>query len=299
MHTAALVTPPKDPKEQALVAESPTTSSTSHTAAPFTPIQSSTECGVQHQDFEPLPYNEPLPPYNCKNIFEGSPFSPNINNSWQLVYSPLQANPHVATPKLEGDKQEQLGGYRPLKLGCLDEVSSSTPGHSLGLKANDSDVVEKMPPLPNAERPAPLAYPPHHPHNQQWYPHPPPPYYYGYHHYGPHGYHQPPSHPALYPKPKPHSGRYHHAYRPPTSVPYGGHFSKPQGHHQPPAHQEYITEVTSNDVICGRGGAVNNHPGNIRFRKFIQEFKYQYLNEEKQRKPAVAMRVLEAVKPGR
>ena len=52
-------------------------------------------------------------------------------------------------------------------------------------------------------------------------------------------------------------------------------------------------------ISKSRGGAVNSHPGNRRFRKFIQEFKYQYLNEEKQRKPAVAMRVLEAVKPGR
>jgi len=57
-------------------------------------------------------------------------------------------------------------------------------------------------------------------------------------------------------------------------------------------------------VNCNRrGGAVNNHPGNRRFRQFIQEFKHQYLNETKQKKPFVAMRVIDAVKnanpPGR
>lgn len=47
-----------------------------------------------------------------------------------------------------------------------------------------------------------------------------------------------------------------------------------------------------------RGGAVNNHSGNRRFRQFIQEYKYQYLNETKQKKPFVAMRVIEAVRSG-
>ena len=52
-----------------------------------------------------------------------------------------------------------------------------------------------------------------------------------------------------------------------------------------------------------RGGAVNNHPGNMRFRQFIQQFKHQYMIESKQSKPYVAILVIEAVKssnpPGR
>lgn len=52
-----------------------------------------------------------------------------------------------------------------------------------------------------------------------------------------------------------------------------------------------------------RGGAINNHPGNMRFRQFIQQFKHQYMIESKQSKPYVAVRVIEAVKnsnpPGR
>ena len=67
--------------------------------------------------------------------------------------------------------------------------------------------------------------------------------------------------------------------------------------------QEFIPNATSNDVICGRGGAINNHPGNKRFRGFINELKYQYLHEPKQTKPNVAMRVLNLIKqsdpPGR
>ena len=64
-----------------------------------------------------------------------------------------------------------------------------------------------------------------------------------------------------------------------------------------------LLNLTFSYRTISRGGAVNNHPGNRRFRQFIQEFKHQYLNETKQRKPFVAMRVLEAVKnsnpPGR
>lgn len=68
---------------------------------------------------------------------------------------------------------------------------------------------------------------------------------------------------------------------------------------------DYIAEkdVTFNDVICGRGGAVNNHSGNMRFRQLISKFKHQYMTESKQSKAYVAVRVLEAVKsstpPGR
>lgn len=85
-------------------------------------------------------------------------------------------------------------------------------------------------------------------------------------------------------------------------MPYGHFGSAVQIPYHP---MEYIAEksVTVNDVICGRGGAVNNHPGNMRFRQLISKFKHQYMTESKQSKPYVAVRVLEAVKsstpPGR
>lgn len=57
--------------------------------------------------------------------------------------------------------------------------------------------------------------------------------------------------------------------------------------------------MTDDDVICGRGGKVNNHPGNKRFRKLIHQHKLEYLRATKQEKPMVAMKILEKVKPGR
>jgi hypothetical protein len=39
-----------------------------------------------------------------------------------------------------------------------------------------------------------------------------------------------------------------------------------------------ITEPNKNDVLCGRGGRINNHPGNVQFRYIIQSKKKQYLN---------------------
>lgn len=66
-------------------------------------------------------------------------------------------------------------------------------------------------------------------------------------------------------------------------------------------HECRIQEATENDVICGRGGAIYKHPGNRRFRKFIDDFKRQYLQETF--KPKVTMHVLKLVKqsnpPGR
>jgi hypothetical protein len=39
-----------------------------------------------------------------------------------------------------------------------------------------------------------------------------------------------------------------------------------------------IIEPNKNDVLCGRGGRINNHAGNVQFRYIIQSKKKQYLN---------------------
>lgn len=299
---AALITPPKDPKEtKTLVASesgssnhrrNPSIASTasqdsfkllSHVVA--SPIEAVSQTGPNGSEYEPLPYN-------C-NIFDtSSPCPPNINNLWQLVYSPLQANPYHATPPM----LNPTGGGHPLDVLATPENSPED---------TTTEVGEKMPELlgvtveggAEKKKPLPPYSPQHNLMSMQAYP--PPQYYWGYHQYqygGGIGYHH---------YPKSHPG-HHHAYRPPT--PHHGHYGKPPpfaaGNHQPlAAHQEYITEITDNDVICGRGGAVNAHPGNVRFRKFISEFKHQYLTEIKQKKPLVAQRVLSAVRssnpPGR
>ena len=40
----------------------------------------------------------------------------------------------------------------------------------------------------------------------------------------------------------------------------------------------YVPNI--NDVLSGRGGRINAHPGNIRFRQYVQQFKARYLMEE-------------------
>mmetsp|Transcript_28774 Transcript_28774/g.58726 ORF Transcript_28774/g.58726 Transcript_28774/m.58726 type:complete len:338 (-) Transcript_28774:735-1748(-) len=137
----------------------------------------------------------------------------------------------------------------------------------------------------------------HHPHTSlahSGYSH----YNQRHHAYNTQGYH----HGRPYPPPQSH---YYprQGYNP--TVPCGR-YSKPfymAYAHVPIPPQSYIKEVSENDVICGRGGKVNNHPGNKRFRQFIQQFKHEYMNETKQKKPMVALRVLELVKrsnpPGR
>jgi hypothetical protein len=58
-----------------------------------------------------------------------------------------------------------------------------------------------------------------------------------------------------------------------------------------------------NDVLCGRGGGSNNHPGNESFRSLVNEVKLPYVNCSKLEKPLIARRVVEAVRnqtpPGR
>ena len=38
-----------------------------------------------------------------------------------------------------------------------------------------------------------------------------------------------------------------------------------------------ITDPNKNNVLCGRGKGINNHPGNVQFRSFIQSKKSEYL----------------------
>merc|ERR1719253_234964 len=58
-----------------------------------------------------------------------------------------------------------------------------------------------------------------------------------------------------------------------------------------------------NDVLCGRGGGSNNHPGNESFRELVNEVKVPYVNCPKREKPLIARWIVEAVRnqtpPGR
>lgn len=66
---------------------------------------------------------------------------------------------------------------------------------------------------------------------------------------------------------------------------------------------EGIVTPHPHDVLCGRGGGSNNHPGNESFRELVNEVKFPYVNCPKREKPLIARRIVEAVRdqtpPGR
>jgi len=72
--------------------------------------------------------------------------------------------------------------------------------------------------------------------------------------------------------------------------------NSPEGPHK-------IKDYNHNDVLCGRGGATNSHPGNKAFRKLVKEYKGKYLKAKKKEKPEVAEHVVNLVRgldpPGR
>lgn len=55
----------------------------------------------------------------------------------------------------------------------------------------------------------------------------------------------------------------------------------------------HITKPGLNDVLLGRGGGTNNHSGNVKFRKLVNEHKLRYLACSKVEKPRVAREVVQ------
>lgn len=56
---------------------------------------------------------------------------------------------------------------------------------------------------------------------------------------------------------------------------------------------QYVTKPGQHDVLLGRGGGTNNHNGNVRFRKLVNEHKMRYLACSKVDKPKVAREVVQ------
>ena len=55
-------------------------------------------------------------------------------------------------------------------------------------------------------------------------------------------------------------------------------------------------EVTKNDVLCGRGGSINCHPGNERFRQLVDSKKRLYLTARfKREKRLIASRIVDEI----
>jgi len=53
-----------------------------------------------------------------------------------------------------------------------------------------------------------------------------------------------------------------------------------------------IEEPHENDVMYGRGGGTNHHPGNKRYRKIVEDHKVKYVNSRRLQKPLVALDII-------
>ena len=83
-------------------------------------------------------------------------------------------------------------------------------------------------------------------------------------------------------------------------------FAAPGMHHHPgafypswgppPKPIEYIHNIKSSDVLCGRGGATNSHSGNRSFRALVKRHQDRYLRAKKRDKPAVASSIVDLIR---
>jgi hypothetical protein len=53
-----------------------------------------------------------------------------------------------------------------------------------------------------------------------------------------------------------------------------------------------IKDPHDNDVMYGRGGGTNHHPGNKRYRKLVEDRKLDYVNSKRLDKPLVALDII-------
>lgn len=53
-----------------------------------------------------------------------------------------------------------------------------------------------------------------------------------------------------------------------------------------------IKEPHENDVMYGRGGGTNHHPGNKKYRKMVEDRKLEYVNSKRLDKPLVALEII-------
>lgn len=67
----------------------------------------------------------------------------------------------------------------------------------------------------------------------------------------------------------------------------------------------FVEAPHHNDVLCGRGGEVNSHPGNVHYLKIVKSFKSVYVNPttKKHEKAHISAHVVSSVRklnpPGR
>jgi len=64
----------------------------------------------------------------------------------------------------------------------------------------------------------------------------------------------------------------------------------------PPPANETITAVKPDDVLCGRGGETNHHPGNVQYRGLVKKYQRLYLKAKRRDKPKIARLIVDTVR---
>jgi len=81
-----------------------------------------------------------------------------------------------------------------------------------------------------------------------------------------------------------------------TTTPYLGGIENDKNLTQPS--KDPVSEPTDHDVLFGRGGMTNSHPGNRRFRDVIALHRPDYIRAIKMDKPNVARKIVKAIRMG-
>jgi hypothetical protein len=63
-----------------------------------------------------------------------------------------------------------------------------------------------------------------------------------------------------------------------------------------PPTSDAITTARENDVMCGRGGETNHHPGNMRYRQLVKACQPAYIAAKRRDKPKIAEKIVHAVR---
>eukprot|EP00978_Attheya_sp_CCMP212_P007610 scaffold17576_cov46-Attheya_sp.AAC.2 len=59
---------------------------------------------------------------------------------------------------------------------------------------------------------------------------------------------------------------------------------------------EAVDLINEHDVLCGRGGETNHHPGNVRYRTLVKQHQRDYLAAKRRDKPRIARLIVQEVR---
>jgi hypothetical protein len=64
----------------------------------------------------------------------------------------------------------------------------------------------------------------------------------------------------------------------------------------PPSPKDEILHILEDDVLCGRGGETNHHPGNIKYRQLVKCYQPLYIISKRRDKPRIAQKIVLTVR---